>query len=290
MRTPLAVERQFPNDAYSPDDIGDATPRPDGFARSAYPIPNLSYIEVLANEPIEDGETSCTITHSGNLPTARPVSRTNTIASKREQPRWKRTCATGEAGRMDELLRELRTIQNIISLSHRCSANRDHEAEWNNQHSKSFASQSDTIRTAARITPKYRPTHSNNLTAGKIIDYAIHLEPSGRARNIVSSIIGMSTDFIIHIGYEGLRARPIAVSIETKTESRAVEEAKVQLGVWMAAQLAPLGVKSWQQMHGLADWNQSWSHEVDGRGGRMSRSTSSTRSDASRRAIDSSVK
>ncbi|KAK7178297.1 hypothetical protein PSPO01_15653 [Paraphaeosphaeria sporulosa] len=66
---------------------------------------------------------------------------------------------------------------------------------------------------AFRITPKYRPTHSNNLTAGKIIDYAIHLEPSGRARNIVSSIIGISTDSIIHIGYEGLRARPIAVSI-----------------------------------------------------------------------------
>ncbi|KAL5370755.1 hypothetical protein DPSP01_014684, partial [Paraphaeosphaeria sporulosa] len=64
-----------------------------------------------------------------------------------------------------------------------------------------------------RITPKYRPTHSNNLTAGKIIDYAIHLEPSGRARNIVSSIIGILTDSIIHIGYEGLRARPIAVSI-----------------------------------------------------------------------------
>jgi hypothetical protein len=108
-------------------------------------------------------------------------------------------------------------------------------------------------RTAARITPKYRPTHSNNLTTGKIVDYAIHLEPSGPARDIISSLIGMSTDSINHVGYEGLRGRPIAVSIETKTESRTVEEAKVQLGVWVAAQvariealvvqLAPLGVK-----------------------------------------------
>lgn len=93
-------------------------------------------------------------------------------------------------------------------------------------------------RTAARITPEYRPTHSNNLTTGKIVDYAIHLELSGPARDIVSSLIGMSTDSINHVGYEGLRARPIAVSIETKTESRTVEEAKVQLGVWVAAQVA----------------------------------------------------
>jgi hypothetical protein len=48
----------------------------------------------------------------------------------------------------------------------------------------------------------------------------------------------MSTDSINHVGYEGLRARPIAVSIETKTESRTVEEAKVQLGVCVAAQVA----------------------------------------------------
>jgi hypothetical protein len=48
----------------------------------------------------------------------------------------------------------------------------------------------------------------------------------------------MSTDSISHVGYEGLRARPGAVSIETKAESRTVEEAKVELGVWVAAQVA----------------------------------------------------
>ncbi|KAK7178330.1 hypothetical protein PSPO01_15618 [Paraphaeosphaeria sporulosa] len=58
MRTPSPSknQRQFPDDVYSPNDIGEATPRPDGFARSAYPIPNLSYIEAPANEPIEDGD------------------------------------------------------------------------------------------------------------------------------------------------------------------------------------------------------------------------------------------
>ncbi|KAF9729796.1 hypothetical protein PMIN01_11729 [Paraphaeosphaeria minitans] len=123
MRTPSPSknQRQFSDDAYSPNDIGEATPRPDGFARSAYPIPNLSYVEALANEHIEYGDDlqarsptrSHTQSQSSN-PSASPKKITslwnvgngvtfthlaNTIASKREQPRWKRTCAAGEAGR-----------------------------------------------------------------------------------------------------------------------------------------------------------------------------------------------
>ncbi|KAL5396926.1 hypothetical protein PMIN03_012922 [Paraphaeosphaeria minitans] len=123
MRTPSPSknQRQFPDDAYSRNDIGEATPRPDGFARSAYPIPNLSYVEALANEHIEYGDDlqarsptrSHTQSQSSN-PSASPKKITslwnvgngvtfthlaNTIASKREQPRWKRTCAPGEAGR-----------------------------------------------------------------------------------------------------------------------------------------------------------------------------------------------
>jgi hypothetical protein len=54
MRTPSPSknQRRFRDDAYSPDNIEDATPRPDRFARSAYPVPNLSYEEALSNEPI----------------------------------------------------------------------------------------------------------------------------------------------------------------------------------------------------------------------------------------------
>lgn len=154
---------------------------------------------------------------------------------------------TSDERPVDDLLWELRTIQDIIALTNRCSTNRDHETEWNNRvHTKvlelAFGNDETSVGfrsiTAARITPAYRPTHSNNLTTGKIVDYAIHLEPSGPARDIISSLIGMSTDSINHVGYEGLCARPVAVSIETKTESRSVEEAKVQLGVWVAAQVA----------------------------------------------------
>lgn len=48
----------------------------------------------------------------------------------------------------------------------------------------------------------------------------------------------MSTNSINHVGYEDLRARPIVASIETKTESRTVEEAKAQLGMRVASQVA----------------------------------------------------
>ncbi|KAF9733994.1 hypothetical protein PMIN03_006622 [Paraphaeosphaeria minitans] len=321
MRTPSPSknQRQFPDDAYSPDDIDDATPRPDGFACSAYPISDLSYRETLANEPIEDGDDlqtrSPTRSHTHSQSSNRSASPkkitslwnvrngvtythlANTITSKREQlgenglallekpedvgdgpvvpAKLRQRLAEADMGKvkqhqfhtlderpLDELLWELRIIQDIISLSHRCSVNRDHKAEWNNRvHTKvlELALGNDETSvgfrsvTAAKITSEYRPTHSNNITTGKIVDYAIYLEPSGPARNIISSLIGMSTDSINHVGYEGLCARPIAVSIETKTESRTVEEAKVQLGVWVAAQmariealigqLAPLGVK-----------------------------------------------
>lgn len=93
-------------------------------------------------------------------------------------------------------------------------------------------------RTSARITPEYRPTHSPGLTTGKIVDYAMFLELSHPARDAVLPLVDMSSKSVNHVSYEGLRTRPIAVSIETKTESRTVEEAKVQLGVWLAAHVA----------------------------------------------------
>jgi hypothetical protein len=62
-----------------PDDIDDATPRPDCFARGAHPVPTLSYKEALVNELIEDGDDVGHLlnlplrTHSRNVPTGRPA-------------------------------------------------------------------------------------------------------------------------------------------------------------------------------------------------------------------------
>ncbi|OWY53979.1 bzip transcription factor protein [Alternaria alternata] len=94
------------------------------------------------------------------------------------------------------------------------------------------------------IAPGSCPTHSNGLTTGKIVDYVIHFEPSSSARDIVSSLLGMSTDSTNRVGYEGLRARPFAISIKTKTEVQIVEEAKVARINALMRQLAALGVKN----------------------------------------------
>jgi hypothetical protein len=74
-------------------------------------------------------------------------------------------------------------------------------------------------RTAARITPEYRPTHSNSLTTGKTVDYVVHFERFGLVRDILSFLIGLSTELTDYVGYEGLLAQTIPVSIDTKTES-----------------------------------------------------------------------
>lgn len=148
---------------------------------------------------------------------------------------------------MEELIAELRMVQTINALSHRCAENRDHESEWNNRvHTKvlELALRNDEAQVgfrsvvAAKITSTYRRTHAPGLTTGKIIDFAMFLEPARLAQNTITSLTTSMSASINHVSYEGLRTRPIAVSIETKTESRTVEEAKVQLGVWLAGQVA----------------------------------------------------
>jgi hypothetical protein len=172
MRTPSPSkdQRQFPDDAYSPDDTDNATPRPDCFGRSTYPIPNLSYKEALFNEPIEDDDfqaLSLTRSHTQSQSSNRSASPkkitslwnvgngviythlANTTASKREQlggnglallekledvgdgpvvpAKIKQRLAEADMGKvkqhhfdtsderpLDELLWELRTIQDII--------------------------------------------------------------------------------------------------------------------------------------------------------------------------------
>lgn len=153
----------------------------------------------------------------------------------------------GDDRSMEELMAELRTVQTINALSRRCAENRDHESEWNNRvHTKvlELALGNDEAQVgfrsvvAARITSTYRPTHAPGLTTGKILDYAMFLEPSRLAHNTITFLTISMSASIDHVSYEALPTRPIAVSIETKTESRTVEEAKLQLGVWLAGQVA----------------------------------------------------
>jgi hypothetical protein len=92
-------------------------------------------------------------------------------------------------------------------------------------------------RTGATIEPEYRPSLSDGLAIG-IVDYVIHLEPFSTAGDIIRSFFSRPNDSINHISHDGLRKAPIAVSIVTHTESQTADESKVQLGVWLAAQVA----------------------------------------------------
>jgi hypothetical protein len=80
-----------------------------------------------------------------------------------------------------------------------------------------------------------------------MVDYAIYLEASGSSSSDpsassplyerISALITDVTHSVNHTSYVSLRHRPIAVSIETKTISRPEEESRVQLAIWVAAQL-----------------------------------------------------
>lgn len=92
------------------------------------------------------------------------------------------------------------------------------------------------ISTSTRISDELRPSYGAGFTQ-KLVDFVIFFEPASLAADIIATRIDFD-DSINHASHEGLRHRPIAVSIETKTESRPPEEAKEQLGVWIAAQVA----------------------------------------------------
>lgn len=64
-----------------------------------------------------------------------------------------------------------------------------------------------------------------------------NMRPSNDLMDELARIIVEAPDSINHTPYFALRHRPIAVSIETKTTSRTEEEARVQLGIWIASQL-----------------------------------------------------
>ncbi|KAH7074946.1 hypothetical protein BKA63DRAFT_533946 [Paraphoma chrysanthemicola] len=118
---------------------------------------------------------------------------------------------------VDELLWELQTIQDIISLSHQCSMKWDRETGWDNRvyiKVLELALGNDETSVgfrsviAARITPEYRHTHLNSLITGKILAYAIHLEPSGPARDIIPSLIGIVVA-LLRPGHALKRSPPI---------------------------------------------------------------------------------
>jgi hypothetical protein len=71
-----------------------------------------------------------------------------------------------------------------------------------------------------------------------MVDYTVNLVPNDEIYKQILLLIrnqpyGLQT--INQTNYTPVRFRPIAISIETKTPNAPEEEAKVQLGIWVAA-------------------------------------------------------
>lgn len=101
-----------------------------------------------------------------------------------------------------------------------------------------------SFSTTARISPtSLIPSGQAGVALkSKMVDFAIHVEPSDRFRMAVReraqlSTASMSVNNTLH---EPLRCCPIGVSIETKLTGENWDEAMAQVGIWTAAQFNKL--------------------------------------------------
>ncbi|KND86760.1 hypothetical protein TOPH_08626 [Tolypocladium ophioglossoides CBS 100239] len=155
-----------------------------------------------------------------------------------------------------DLHRELSCIKEVIRESRRCDEECEPEAEWNTAvHGFLlrivFGGDDSCVgyrcMTSDKIDSRWLPRHSAGFFSSRMIDYGIYLEdgehrqrPSGTLQERLARHAEVMTPSVNHINRLGLRTKPIAVSIETKTIGRPEEEARVQLGIWIAAQIERL--------------------------------------------------
>lgn len=147
-------------------------------------------------------------------------------------------------------IQELATLRKIEQAAKRYQVEEASKAAWNIEaHSplleltlEPFLSLSRDILTQARITrpfvPEIKATSQYNFTRSKIIDWGIQLHPSQSTTARIQEILlplPENQRSINQSAYSPVRFNPITVSIETKIANGGAEEARLQLGVWVAA-------------------------------------------------------
>ncbi|KAF4472843.1 exostosin 3 [Fusarium albosuccineum] len=107
---------------------------------------------------------------------------------------------------------------------------------------KPFESLKREILTHASISkpfvPEMRTESYYDMTKSKMIDWGITIRPSGSTAQHISKVLDTLPHHKRSINqtiYGPVRDDPIAVSIETKIASGLIEEARGQLGLWVAA-------------------------------------------------------
>ncbi|KAF4946654.1 hypothetical protein FSARC_14144 [Fusarium sarcochroum] len=156
-------------------------------------------------------------------------------------------------------IRELAAVREIIAAAEFCQESEAHETGWNvDIHAPllklalaSFPSLSRQIITHAKISkafvPVMQPESYYDITRSKMVDWAITVQPPpSTARRVAKAILSrpINERTINQTAYGPVRNNPIAISIETKIGKGTLDEARSQLGLWVAA---------WhQRMHLLA--------------------------------------
>lgn len=87
-----------------------------------------------------------------------------------------------------------------------------------------------------------RSTSASTPVANKMVDYCINLEPEWTLAGAIHRACAVPVDFapagintINQTLCEAVQLRPMALSVETKTDRTGVADADVKLAVWMAA-------------------------------------------------------
>ncbi|KAL3587998.1 hypothetical protein FPOAC2_13897 [Fusarium poae] len=147
-------------------------------------------------------------------------------------------------------IQELAALRKIEQAAKRCQVEEASEAAWNIEvHGpllelalEPFPSLSRDILTQARISrpfvPEMKAASHYDFTRSKMIDWGIRLHPSQPTTARIQEILlplPENQRSINQSTYGPVRFDPIAVSIETKIANGGAEEARLQLGVWVAA-------------------------------------------------------
>ncbi|KAF5966607.1 hypothetical protein FBULB1_11575 [Fusarium bulbicola] len=145
---------------------------------------------------------------------------------------------------------ELAALRKIEQAAKKCQVEEASEAAWNVEVQgpllelalEPFSSLSRDILTQARISrpfvPEMKAASHYDFTRTKMIDWGIRLHPSQSTTARIREILLPLPDnqrSINQSTYDPVRFDPIAVSIETKIANGGAEEARLQLGVWVAA-------------------------------------------------------
>ncbi|KAI3571972.1 hypothetical protein IWW34DRAFT_765410 [Fusarium oxysporum f. sp. albedinis] len=164
-------------------------------------------------------------------------------------------------------MRELEILLEIKTDAQMCRSSNASEAAWNSDvHSPLLKlalkpCEKPRLRrhvmTSTRINSIFIPPMKEgsyyDVAGSKMVDYAVALHPEVNdpldlAIHRVLQHSPTSTHYFNHTAYDPIRFAPTAVSIETKTGANGLQEARLQLGIWIA---------SWSfRLHQLLDRRQ----------------------------------